>query len=193
VPEFGAANTANTNTFQVEFVASGIFEIRWQGVLTTPTRAIMTGFSGGLGARDGGSRDISATTPFVTIGDVSALGLAASARPTLGTTIQLTTSNPSNLGVGIHFVGLVGIPAPGFDLGLIGAPGCTAYVDVGAAIGDVISNAVPGLSLSTPFALPNTPALAGTTVWSQSAWLDATANALGVLTSNGLRLNLDLL
>jgi hypothetical protein len=193
VPEFGAANTANTNTFQVEFVASGIFEIRWQGVLTTPTRAIMTGFSGGLGARDGGSRDISATTPFVTIGDVSALGLAASARPTLGTTIQLTTSNPSNLGVGIHFVGLVGIPAPGFDLGLIGAPGCTAYVDVGAAIGDVISNAVPGLSLSTPFALPNTPALAGTTVWSQSAWLVATANALGVLTSNGLRLNLDLL
>jgi hypothetical protein len=193
VPEFGATNIANTNTFQVEFLASGLFEIRWQGVLTTPTRSIMTAFSGGLGARDSGNRDISATVPFATFGDVNPLRLAASARPTLGTTIQLVTSNPTNLGVGINFLGLAGLPAPGFDLGLIGAVGCTAYVDVGASIGNVISNAVPGLSLSAPFALPNTPALAGTTVWSQSAWLDATANALGIITSNGLRLNLDLL
>lgn len=193
VPEYGTANVANTNTFQIELIASGLFEIRWQDVLTTPARAILSGVSFGLGARDGGNRDISASVPFSTSGDLLPLRVAASARPTLGTTIQIDTTNPSVLGVGLNFLGLTPIPLPGLDLSILGAPGCTAYIDVGTAIGNVISNVLPGLSMSAPLALPNNPALVGTVVYSQSVWLDASANAFGVITSNGLRLALDLL
>lgn len=193
VPEFGTANTGNLSTFQVDLAPSGIFELRWQSTTTTPTRAILTGVSRGQGARDGGSTDLSTAPPFSVGPDRDALRLALSARPRLGTVVQLNTTNPSTQGVGINFLGTGQLPAPGFDLAPLGAAGCAALVDVGQAIGNVISNlGLPGTSMSVALPIPSSPALVGLQLYSQSIWLDAAANTFGAITSNGIGMRLDL-
>jgi hypothetical protein len=190
VPEFG--NPGNLSTFQVDLAPTGAFELRWQSCTLTATRALMTGASKGLGARDGGSVDLSTALPLVTFADAEALRLSLSARPRLGTTVQLATSNPSSQGVGVNFLGLAAIPAPGFDLAPLGAAGCVALLDINQAIGNVISNlGLPGTSLQIALPIPANPALAGLSLWTQSIWLDAAANALGLLSSNGQQLRLD--
>ncbi|MCU0863016.1 MAG: hypothetical protein MUC36_04415, partial [Planctomycetes bacterium] len=193
VPEYGVANTGNLNTFQVDLWPTGTFELRWQVGTTTPTRAIMTGVSRGQGARDGGSVDLSTAAPFSTGPDRDALRLSLSARPRLGTTVQLVTTNVVGQGVGINFLGTAQLPAPGFDLAPLGAAGCAALVDVGQAVGNLISNlGLPGTSLSITLPIPTNPGLVGLQLYSQSIWLDATANAFGAITSNGISMRLDL-
>ena len=81
-----------------------------------------------------------------------------------------------------------GLNVPGIDLGIIGAPGCAAHVDITQAVGSVISNlGVPGLSMTFPFAIPGSTTLLGFQLFAQTVWLDAAANPLGILTSNGVR------
>ena len=72
----------------------------------------------------------------------------------------------------------------------LGAPGCVANVDVNAGVGFVISNlGAPLPGLTVPLSIPaGPPAIIGQSFYCQSAWLDATQNALGMITSNALRL-----
>ena len=187
VPEFGTGNVANQNTFQIELEPSGAFELRWQNLATTATRAILTGFSHGLGARDGGSYDLSAALPIVTEGDANALSLTASARPTLGTTIQLTANDiPANAFLGAMLLGF-GKLDPGLDLGALGAPGCAQYTSIDASSVFLAS----GTSHSLPQTFPSNPAFAGLRIHAQAAVLAPGANSLGLLTSNGVALGLD--
>lgn len=74
-----------------------------------------------------------------------------------------------------------------FDL-TVNAPLNVTQIGVNSGVSSVIGN-VFGLSLSTPFAIPATAPL-GVEVFSQSIWLDATRNAFGMLTSNGVSLTL---
>jgi hypothetical protein len=159
--------------------------------MSTGGNGRLVGYSPGGASADPGNVDLSAVLPAtinLTASDLAPLALAASARPLVGTTINLTASNTTGANIGVNFLSVVQIPAPGFDLGVLGAPGCAALVDVNAGVSSVIGN-VLGLSLSAPFAIPATAPL-GVQVFSQSVWLDATQNAFGILTSNGVTLTL---
>jgi hypothetical protein len=188
---------ATSNTFQMAFFGNGNVEFRW-GVMSQaggggwPT---LVGFTPGNGAADPGTIDITASLPFATAGvDQPALALTSNANPVLGTTVDLTLANVTGANLGLTFLSLgnLGPLSPaGLDLGIIGAPGCVANIDLNSAVGFLVSN-IPGLgTLTTPFAIPaNQLALIGVQLYAQSAWLDATQNAAGITTSNAVRLGI---
>ena len=120
------------------------------------------------------------------------MALTASGRPLLGTTISLVTTNATTpFGIGINFVATGRLPLPGLDLGILGAIGCRAHVDIGTGVGNAISNAgLGGLTMSINLPLPNNPQLSGLEIFSQSVWLDAAQNPAGLVTSNGLELRI---
>lgn len=71
-----------------------------------------------------------------------------------------------------------------FDLGVVGAPGCSLSIDVGlqrAAIADVAGVAVH------PLLLPDVPELQGEWIRFQGIALDSQANPLGVVTSQAAK------
>lgn len=181
VPEY--AQAANLNTFQVAIFASGAVEYRWQQCGNI-SHTILVGYTRGLGARNPGPIDISATVPFVTQPDRVPLALTTSARPVLGTSFNWVTNNvPSTSVVGILGLGFSSITPP-FDLALLGAPGCFQHVGVSATAAYLPTNGTGTL----PVAIPNSPNLAGVRFFAQSLALDPSINALGAITSNGLDL-----
>ncbi|MFK7742430.1 MAG: hypothetical protein AB8H80_19100 [Planctomycetota bacterium] len=179
----------DANTFQIAINASGDIEIRWDAMAVAGGggNPAVVGYVTGGGAFDPGSIDFSVEAPFSTQGnDSNPLVLGATVNPVLGNTVDLTVSDQTpNPGLGITFVTTVQLP--GVDLGIIGAPGCLAHVDINAGAGFAIDS-IPLNGLTVNFAIPNNPAISGLSFFCQSAWLDAAANAFGVKTSNGLRL-----
>src|SRR6185295_10349549 len=74
------------------------------------------------------------------------LTLSTTSKPLIGTTVNLDTTQQTGLNLGINFLSVTQIPAPGFDLGIIGAPGCAALLDINAGVGNLISNlGLPGV------------------------------------------------
>jgi len=191
VYDFGGTSAANANTFQFQFdTATGAVHFVFQ-TMSTLGNARLVGYSPGGPSANPGNTDLSTAVPAtftLTSNDVAPLTLAASARPLVGTTISLDTTNVTGSNIGVSFLSAVQVAAPGIDLGIIGAPGCAALIDVNVGFGSVIGN-VLGLSLSAPFAIPATAPL-GFQVYAQSIWLDATQNAFGLLSSNGVALTL---
>ncbi|MCU0862803.1 MAG: hypothetical protein MUC36_03335 [Planctomycetes bacterium] len=194
----GTAATQNPNpcTFQAQFdLITGNVDYVY-GTMTTIGGSqsydeSIIGWSPGGPSPDVGPINVATLVSLsLTVPETLGLELAASAAPLLGTTVDLVTSNPSNSGVGVNFVSLGLLPAPGIDLTPLNAPGCFAYVDINTSIGNLISNIplLPPLTISLP--VPNTLSLAGLAIGSQSVWLDAVANGLGLLTSNGVSLTL---
>ena len=188
---------ANPSTLQFQFdIATGEVSILWVTIEATGGTGFLQGsdhiigFSPGGVSPNSGLFDITTlASQLLTVPERFPLQVSTTSKPLLGQTVTIDTSSPPNLGLGVNFLSLVQIPGPGLDLGIIGAPGCAALTDVNAGTGNAISNlGLPGLSLQSSLPLPNNPALAGLRVFSQSAWLDATANALGITTSNGLEL-----
>lgn len=192
VYDYGGTAPTSANTFQFQFeLATGNVHLVFQ-TISTGGNGRLVGYSPGGPSLDLGNTDLSVALPTgITLGaaDQQALALAASARPLIGTTINLVTSNATGTNLGVNFLGFGQFPAPGIDLGVLGAPGCSALVDAGTAVGNLIGNVpAPGISLSVPFALPNATSILGVTVYSQSLWLDATQNSFGATTSNGVAL-----
>jgi len=185
VPEFGLP--ANLNTFQYAFYASGVVEMRWQNCAVT-ARQVLVGWSPGGGTRNPGSIDISATPVILTEPDQTPLALAAGSRPVLGTTVALNSSQvPANTAIGATLLGLVELN-PSLPLTPLGMPGCFQHLNV-----DATAIWLPtGTTGSTNFPLPNNPGLAGVVIRTQSAALVPGINPVGAITSNALRLQLDL-
>ena len=113
--------------------------------------------------------------------------LRASARPVIGTSIDLASSS-------IPPAGLLGLTIFGFteygngiDLAFLGMPTCSLYSSL-----DVLASFLPAIgSGSTPLSIPNVPGLAGTIVSSQSAVMVPGINPFGFVSSNGVRLTLN--
>jgi hypothetical protein len=187
----------NPSTWQMQFdVLTGQVDMVWQTIDAIGGSGFLEGDDHLVGYSPGGLSPTGAQIDVTTVTGLAIpfpeffpLTLATSGKPILGSTITLDTSNPTSLSFGLNFVCTVQIPLPGFDLGIIGSPGCPAYVDIGTGVGNAISNlGLPGLSMSVDFPLPNNPAFAGIEIFSQSVWLDAAQNAGGLITSNGLTL-----
>lgn len=187
----------NRSTFQVQFdLSSGIVNYVWQTMAAAGGSAYfdetVVGYSPDGASPKPDPVDIPTLT-FVNLvtPEVFPLTLSASTSPELGATVDLTTSNEGAPGVGINFLSTTQVPAPGIDLGIIGAPGCVALMDVAASVGNVITNlGTPFPSMTFSFAVPVTPTLAGVSVFSQSIWLDPAANPFGAKTSSAVALTL---
>ncbi|MBL8732369.1 MAG: hypothetical protein JNN13_08370 [Planctomycetes bacterium] len=192
---------ANPSTFQMVFdPITGIVTLNFVALDTVGGSQYLqgddwlVGYSPAGASPNPGMTDLAAlmtaVNPPVSLppSEVFPLALAASAKPMIGTTIDLETTNGTGLSLGINFIGTVQVN-PGIDLVFLGAPGCFALMDINSGTSNVISNlGVPGLSMNISLPIPNVQTLAGAVVYSQSIWLDATANALGIITSNGVSL-----
>ena len=181
VPNYSGGGTA---TFQYQFLPSGTVHVIYQAV-TAAGNLYLTGYTPGGGAADPGSINISAAlaTPFnLCLTNSGPVALNASARPILGTTINLTTSNiPNGTLLGLLILSLTQY-SPGIDLTFLQMPGCELY----AGLDSLTQFATPGASAAVPFTSPVTPSLAGTIVMGQSATLSPGFNPFGFLTSNGV-------
>lgn len=177
----------NSNNFQFAFFSTGTVELRWQSCAIVGHQALV-GWSPGVAQINPGSIDISATPVIFTEPDQIPLVLGASARPVIGTSINLNTSNiPANSGLGATIFGFAEITA-GLNLVGLGMPDCFQYLSL-----DASQIFIPAGGTGTQaFNIPNDAGLSGVIMLAQSAAFSPGANALGVVTSNGMRLLIDL-
>ena len=186
----GVPNYSNTgsNTLQVQFWANGDVHFIYQNI--TVAGDYLVGYSL-AGAADPGSIDISASlngtvTACSSTSGTPDVALDASARPVLGSSINLVTTNvPPTAVAGLSILSLSPIVG-GLELTFFGMPGCYVYQQL-----DVVTSlAVAGGTGSAPLAIPNTAALVGTEVRNQSVALVLNINPAHMVTSNGLELSI---
>jgi hypothetical protein len=170
-----------TSTFQVAMSASGTVEYRYLACAMSAA-SVLTGWSPGLGARDPASRDLSAAA-FTTFPDAVSPSLTADARPILGTTLHLVTSNMPPSAPGVMELGL---PVRPFDLRLIGMPGCVQQV-LPLSYRTFIASGTTG---SASLSIPSSTAFLGTQVGCQSLVVSPGSNRANRTVSNGLSLRL---
>ncbi|MFK7739331.1 MAG: hypothetical protein AB8H80_03335 [Planctomycetota bacterium] len=176
-----------TATFQMQFWANGDVHVLYQNV-GVGGNEYLVGFSIGGGVANPGGIDISnSLNGSVTICagvPVPDLELTASARPIIGTSIDLVTSNVPLTSVGGLSILSLSPISGGLDLTFLGMPGCFLYQQLDVI--DVIP--VAGGSGQRSFAFPNDPSLSGVVLYNQGAALVANINPFNIVTSNGLAL-----
>lgn len=193
VPDWNVPGSAST--FQMQFDTSTGFVTYVFGQMSLTGsggggNGHLVGFSPGGPSLDPGPVDLSTAIPatFTILGaDLFDLQHDASARPTLGSTITLDTTNvPANSPVGLELLGFQQIN-PGLDLAVIGMPDCRGYVQF---IASQVLLPTSGAA-SMPLSIPNNAALAGANIYCQSAMLSPGVNQFGAVSSNGVALLLD--
>ena len=172
------------STFQVFADGSGNVEYRYQTCASTVP--VLTGWSPGGAARDRLGVDLSVDGPFECRADSLPLQHSASARPILGTTIGLdTTDVPASSILGATILGVTQFH-PGIDLTFLGMPQCAAYASL-----DVFATAIPSTpSFSYPLSIPNNLALVGLHFYTQGIALVMGLNPFGFISSNGVDLSI---
>ena len=176
-------NTTQGNTFQITYdTASKNFTITFDTVSSLNSRDWVIGYSpGGSNLNDGGvDYTAGAFSTFVSA-DQFALQMTSNT-PVLASNWDLTCDNMESVAPGAFF--LFGSTAinPGVDLGVIGAPGCSAYTnnDLG------FSAFAPGTGSATlSLPMPSNAVFLGQSVTVQAA-APSTQNAFGIATSNGI-------
>ena len=185
VPE---ASTNPPVSMQIALQSSGMFELRFLN-MTNTAHAALTGYSAGGGSviPTGSNLSSVVSAPIFSPAAATPLVLAASARPTLGTSINLLTSAiPAGTSLGANYLSFRS-HNPGLDLTPFGAPGCAQYTNpLGAAV-----FLGTGSSATRALGIPNLPGLAGLHVYSQSVSITPGINALGLAFTNGIDLGLD--
>ena len=185
IPEW---STTSLNTMQVVLWSSGQVDISY-GVVGNSGGGQAAGNDAIIGFTPGNGANLPPQTNFVTglpfqSGDGSIPPIQSmSARPVIGTTSQITTTNitPGTLFV-FEVMGFGHTGANGIDLGFIGMPNCRQYVQPFATILLPVVGGVASASLT----IPNNPSYQNVQVFAQSAPLTAGLNPAGILTSNGL-------
>jgi hypothetical protein len=185
VPLFSGGGEIN---MQVQFdLVTGEVNITY-GLMSEISTSIVGWAPGtGLSTIDPGNRDVSATIggSFSTATpERSALALACSPAPVLGSTITWTTSNIPGAAIVSGNLLSFGQFNPGIDLTGAGAPGCFQYVDLTVSATTLLFGSP---TATNSFFIPNVAVYAGTNLYSQSVSLVPGVNALGVLTSNGVK------
>lgn len=181
------AAATTTSTFQVAFSFNGDVEYRYGAMSQNGggTYPIVIGWSEGNGSLDPGNIEIATALPLSTYNvDNPPLTLGLGQRPRLGSNLVLDTSRiPTGTGAGVIALGFTQI-TPGLDLGMIGAPNCrmAAVYDATVTVG------ITGSTHQLVLGIPNIPALNGGLLFGQSVTVSPGFNALGVITSNGVRI-----
>jgi hypothetical protein len=140
---------------------------------------------------DPGGRDLSvggAVVPFQSGDGQSPSVIGASARPVIGTTIQIRTTNiqPGTF-FSILALSFNNIPLPGVDLGFVGMPGCKQYVAT-----PVVTNLGPVIAgqHTQNLTIPNVGSYVGIQLYGESAPLTPGLNVANIVTSNALCLHI---
>jgi hypothetical protein len=204
VESYASPEVPNPSTLQFQLnLTTGVVTYVWVSIDGNPTSPFGSQHLIGWGpigvSADGGNLNLATALPFVTSSaNVDAMELDAAPAPistaTSGATVVYTTSNIPEFtpGAGVYIamniLSLGQIPG-GLDLGIIGAPGCNAYVQTL----DFTQTMIGGTStMSVNLNLPAGVA-AGTQIYAQSAALVAPnslpngQNAFGLTVSNGVR------
>lgn len=192
VESYSTPTAANPSTLQFQLTLTGSnagrATIVWQSIDADTTSTFgsghLVGYSPGGANLDPGSVTLATALPIVTAPDVAALALSAAPTPVLGAAVTYTTSNiPASAVVSFEMISL-GQVNPGVDLGYLGAPGCLQLVDLNTVATSLLFG-----NPSATFVLnvPTDPAFAGLPLNVQSASLVPSANAVGLITSNGVR------
>ncbi len=117
---------------------------------------------------------------------VQPLQLAFAGLPDLGATLHIDISNgPANT-TGIVILGVQGSTPYPIELGFLQMTGCRLYQSMDVATPIAFSGGSARLSLG----IPASPSLWGGVFFTQGAALDANANAAGISTSNGGRIEI---
>jgi hypothetical protein len=142
VESYSTPTALNPSTLQFQFnLTTGSVSIVWVTIDSLTTSAYgsghLIGWSPAGSSANAGSINLATALPIVTASNYPAMALAASpspvSTPSSGTLLIFTTTNmfeyaPSaGVYIGMHILSLGQIPT-GLDLGIIGAPGCKAYV-----------------------------------------------------------------
>lgn len=193
----------NLNTVQLVLSVGGGVQIRYgAGGINSTNAPVLVGFTPGNGAADPGTGATPRRFPDFSVaagggGYVSGDGAAPAVislanRPATGQPLTINTSNidPSGL-INITLISTGSLP--GIDLGVIGMPGCGAYItlpEVASSLG-----IVGGGSASWP-ALASIPgSFAGVNLYAQSAQLatgfPVSFNSANILVSNAVCIHFD--
>ncbi|MFO1077336.1 MAG: hypothetical protein U1E73_06370 [Planctomycetota bacterium] len=186
---YSAGAAGPGNRFQMQF-EKGTGNVHYVfGAVGPQGGTHLVGYSEGGPSADPGSMDISAALPttFQVAFELLPLAIVADARPVLGTSFHLLTAEiPANATLGAALLGLTE-HNPGLPLAGIGMPGCSQFTSADAVVVFVPA----GPTASIPLFLAGNPAFAGVRIKAQSAVYSAGANAANALSSNGLRLGLE--
>jgi hypothetical protein len=175
---------AAVNTMQVTLYANGNVDVVY-GPLgnQSATNNAIYGFTPGHGARLPSPIDISASMPYTSGDDAKPPILGMDARPVLGTTPNIVTSNiTAGTIVQILAAGAALQPVP-VNLVIIGMPDCFLTTNPFVFLTNVI---LPNNTFAQPFAIPNNPALQNSQLVFQAAPLTAGYNPASLLLSNGI-------
>ncbi|MCA8953203.1 MAG: hypothetical protein KDE27_27070 [Planctomycetes bacterium] len=193
VPDWNVAGSQSTFQFQFDS-ATGFVTFAFAQMSLTGSggggNGHLIGFSPDGTSLDPGAIDLSTSIPTsfsIAAADTFELQLSASARPVLGSSLTLETTNvPASSGLGAQILSFTQVN-PGLDLAGLGMPGCRQYLALDASV--VLVPA--GGTASWPTTLPASATFAGVRIYAQSAMLVPGANALGALSSNGVMLLVD--
>ncbi|MGE0142592.1 MAG: hypothetical protein AB7I19_06350 [Planctomycetota bacterium] len=175
-------NAGNSNTFQLQLYPDGSFVIAHQNVVNLD--ALVGWAAGAPGA--GSALDLSANPQDTgAVGAPMTHGALNNSRPILG---QLFNVVFDGIPAGVTDVAwLLGFTQTNLPLGSFGAPGCSllhsndlAWVGTTATTGPVAGS----------LGLGNDPVLLGLSIQSQGLALVPGINALGLVVSNGLTINI---
>jgi hypothetical protein len=184
VPEWPVPTALNT--MQLTLFASGSVDIAFGALANTGVangNNAYWGYTPGLGARLGPSIDISASMPLTTGDGAIPPVLGLDARPTLGGTFNVVTTNvtPGTF-VQALAVGDVLTPFP-VDLGFLGMPGCSVAINFFTLLTNIVG---PNNQFAQPITVPNNPALQNTQLVWQGVPLTTGYNPFGALVTNGV-------
>ena len=178
--------STQVNTFQYKFRPNGDVIVVWQTMDSTGGD-VLVGWSPGGVTVDPGATDISAALPSginMCAQPFTGLQFNASARPILGTSVNLTTSGiPAGTPFGAVLLSFTQATPPQ-DLTGFGMPGCYGHVVNGVTHLFV----APSSSHNQVFTAPVNPAFTGLEVAGQSFTYSPGLTPAGVVASNGLLL-----
>ena len=193
-PSYNVPNSASD--IQVKLYANGDIEFNYGtvhpsgGTFGGATQTI-TGFTEGNGAFDPGTKDLTAVIPGLTVGTagMTPLVLAAQAgsSPRIGTTFTMELGNiPTGTVISVFALGLF---QQNIDASVYGMTGCTQYVSLDATL-----LALTGGGSTTNFSLgiPNNSGFIGVQMYAQGLSFSPGFTPIGVIASNGGRVQMGL-
>jgi hypothetical protein len=174
------------NTVQVTLYANG--NVDWvsgqlhNNSVANGDNAIM-GYTPGFGSRLPAGIDISTSLPYTSGDGAIPPVLGMDARPVIGTTPNVVTTNiTAGTVVQILAAGQVLQPIP-IDLSVIGMPGCLLTTNPFVFLTNVI---LPNSTFAQPLSIPNNPIFQNAQLVFQAAPLTAGYNPASLLLSNGI-------
>lgn len=186
VAEWTTGNNGPLNSFSITLFSSGNIEVAYGDLNIAAAQAIV-GFSEGLGNRLPNAQDLSATMPFSSGDGAIPPVLGMDARPVIGTTPNIVTTNVTAGTIFEFFIASLGGVSPGAPLAVFGMPDCFLHMNQGLIVSAFLQPINPSTNqFEVPFSIPNDPSFQNVQFFFQAAPLTSGLNPANLLSSNGI-------